>query len=261
VNEQEYIQSGAIEACVLGVATEQEQRELEQWKAQSPVVARAVAAFEEQLEQQALSAAIAPPVSVKQAVWNETVNNTGYNNEGNQAPVVAMNATPRKSVWKQYAVAASVAIALSSVATNFILMGRMKQMNQEVAVLKKEASEPKVQYAFMENPEITPVAMYGVGSHTLCRCSLYWDKKTKKAYIMIHHLAGQPEEKDYQLWALVDGQPHSVGTFKPGPDKSQPIALPNVPEGATIFAVTLEKKGGVEKPTLEQMYLKGQISI
>lgn len=72
------------------------------------------------------------------------------------------------------------------------------------------ASLPLQDYEVMNNPSITPVAMYGVGYHAICRCTMFWDKKTGKIYLMIHHLQNPPQ-KDYQLWATVNGKPVSIG--------------------------------------------------
>ncbi|MBL7727800.1 MAG: anti-sigma factor [Dinghuibacter sp.] len=255
---QEYIQSGAIEQYVLGMASEAEALELEQMRRAHPEVHEAVVQFEAQLEQQCLNAAIAPPAELKERIFAAALTTAATPTE--TARVVPMQ-PQRKPVWMQYAAAAGVAILLGSVAMNLMLMGRVKKMSSEIAVLKDDLNKPREnQYAFISNPEITPVAMYGTGSHNICRCSLYWDKKTKKAYLLIHHLVDQPDDKDYQLWALVNGQPISAGVFR-RVSASQPLEMPNIPDGASIFAVTLEKKGGSPQPTLEQMYLKGEITL
>jgi anti-sigma-K factor RskA len=254
VTVQEYIQSGAIENCVLGMANTEEARELEEMRSLHPEVNDAFVQFETSLEQQCLQAAIAPPTDLKNKLM-ATVLGEGRKEEARVVPLTATH----KPFWKQYAAAAAIAILLGSVAINFMMMGRVKKMNDQIAELKENNGKNDSKYAFLTDPEITPVAMYGTGTHSICRCSLYWDKKTKKAYIQIHHLAEQPDDKDYQLWALVDGKPVSAGIFRPG-DKSKPIEMNNIPEGASVFAVTLEKKGGSAAPTLEQMYLKGDIS-
>jgi anti-sigma-K factor RskA len=236
------------------MANAEEARELEEMRSLHTEVNDAFIRFEASLEALCLQAAIAPTAELKNKLM-ATVMGEGRQEE---ARVIPLTVT-RKPFWKQYAAAAAVAILLGSVAVNFMMMGRVKKMNDQIAELKEDNNKAGAKYAFLSDPEITPVAMYGTGTHSICRCSLYWDKKTKKAYIQIHHLADQPDDRDYQLWALVDGKPISAGVFRPG-DKSKPIEMNNIPEGASIFAVTLEKKGGSPSPTLEQMYLKGQIS-
>ena len=110
----------------------------------------------------------------------------------------------------------------------------------------------------MKDPSITPVAMYGVGIHSICRCTMFWDKKTGKMYVMIHHLVESSAAKDYQLWAMVDGKPVSVGIIN-DEIRGRFIELQNVPFSANEFIVTLEQAGGSTTPTESQTYLAGKI--
>jgi anti-sigma-K factor RskA len=87
---------------------------------------------------------------------------------------------------------------------------------------------------------------------------MFWDKKTGKMYIMIHHLPQSSSSKDYQLWAMVDGKPVSVGIVQ-DEIRGRFIEMSNVPPGATSFTVTLENAGGNTTPTESQTYLKGVI--
>jgi anti-sigma-K factor RskA len=253
---QEYISSGAIEACILGMATQEELLQYHEMRQYSEVVAYAND-FELSLEQDYLSKATLAPqpqtfTKIKAAI-------------GNTAPVVQMNSTPKKkSFWREYGVAASIALLLGSMTMNFILMNRLKQTQADlVAANTKNPNGPSnvngASMAFLKEPTITPIALYGVGIHAICRCSLYWDKANKKGYFLIHHLAPTGEQKDYQVWAEVDGKPVSLGIVKYDPNK-EPIIINGIPEGATKFTVTLEPKGGSVKPTLEQMFLQGEIS-
>jgi anti-sigma-K factor RskA len=100
--------------------------------------------------------------------------------------------------------------------------------------------------------------MYGVGYHAICRCTMFWDKQTGKMYIMIHHLPKSSEQKDYQLWAMVDGKQVSVGIVQ-DEIRGRFIEMNNVPAGAVSFMVTLEKAGGTAEPTIAETYLEGKI--
>lgn len=261
---QEYIQSGAIENYILGMADDAEARELEQMRAQYPEVNEAFVRFEAELEANCLAAAIAPPDESK----NRIMAAIGIS-EASAAPAAKVVELPkRKSQWMQYAAAACIAIMMGSVFMNIMLMGRVKRMNSEIGELKIAANNKPAdtlkntdsQFAFFKDPNLKPVAMYGTPTHEVCNSSLYWDKKTGKAYIVIHHLFEQADDKDYQLWAIVDGKPVSIGVFRPG-DKMKPLIMNNVPDKASMFAVTLEKKGGSPTPTMDQMYLKGQMTL
>jgi Anti-sigma-K factor rskA len=257
VNENEYIQSGAIEACVMGLATAEEMAELELMKIRYPAVKVAADLFEQQLELQALSNAVPPPARVREAVMRETT----------AAAVIpmqpAVTAAPVRPIWMRYAAAASVALLLGSVTFNLMLARKIKDLKTEVDIAKNTklpaVNDNNAQFAFMSNPEITPVIMNGVNLHAVCRCTLFWDQDNKKAYLVVHHLVKPPAGKDYQLWAMIDGKPVSAGIINAS-DFSKPIPLDNIPNGAGGFAVTLEDKGGKPTPTLEEMYLNGKIS-
>ena len=100
--------------------------------------------------------------------------------------------------------------------------------------------------------------MYGVGYHAICRCTMFWDKQTGKMYMIIHHLPKSSAQKDYQLWAMVDGKPISIGIVQ-DEIRGRFIEMNNVPAGAVSFIVTLEKAGGTTAPTLDETYLQGEI--
>ena len=98
-----------------------------------------------------------------------------------------------------------------------------------------------------------------LASHSICRCTMFWDKKTGKIYIMIHHLVPQScTQKDYQLWAMVNDKPVNVGIIK-DEIRDRFIELPNVPAGATAFSVTLENAGGSATPSEGNQWLYGKI--
>jgi anti-sigma-K factor RskA len=87
---------------------------------------------------------------------------------------------------------------------------------------------------------------------------MFWDKKTGKMYVIIHHLPQSSAQQDYQLWAMVNNQPVSVGILQ-DEIRGRFIEMSNVPADANAFIVTLEKTGGSNQPTLEETYLSGRI--
>jgi len=172
----------------------------------------------------------------------------------NQAPVKKLN-------WLRPVAAAAILLLGASGIYNYTLYKKMQA--QELALAKidtatKPVTLPANDYAVMKDPAITPVAMYGVAPYTLCRCTMYWDKKTGKAYIMIHHLIPSPEDKKYQLWAMVNNKPVNVGMVH-DEIRDRFIELENVPEGATAFAVTLENIGDNKTPSNDKTFLYGRI--
>ncbi|MGC4101825.1 anti-sigma factor [Ferruginibacter sp.] len=249
MNSNEFITSGIIETYVMGLCTAQEKAEVESMCLQYPEVQSAVLAFETALEKQFMD----NPSSTTAALDEKILSSLSELN----TPVIPI--ASKKMNWWKPAVAASLVLLIGSTVFNYTLYDKIKKQDRLLAEKETAAATlPTDDYNILKNPAITPVAMNGVGPHTICRCTMFWDKKTNKAYIMIHHLAKQKPGNNYQLWATVNGQPVSVGIID-DTIRDRFIAVSNVPGDATGFTVTLEKAGGAATPTTDQTYLVGRI--
>lgn len=252
MNIKEYISSGIIELYVMGLCSPEEEQELEQLRVQYPELQTAILQYEKDMEEKMLQQGILPSAAADEAILHRL--------ESLSAPVVTMHnniTRVRKINWIR-AIAASVAILLGiSAYFNYTLYQKNKK--QQALIDTAQGSPlPASDYAVITNPAITPVAMYGVGSHSICRCTMFWDKNTGKAYIMIHHLPKSSSSRDYQLWAEVEGKMVSVGIIN-DEIRGRFIEVPKVPYGSIAFKVTLENAGGANNPTLSETYLEGKI--
>ena len=81
-----------------------------------------------------------------------------------------------------------------------------------------------------------------------CFCSL--------GNLDVKKLPAPPPDKDYQLWALKDGQPIDMGVFRMVTEANTLLEVGQVPK-VEAFAVTLEPKGGSVSPNLEEIYVYG----
>lgn len=251
MNIQEYIISGHIEAYVMGLCTPEEKAEAERLRLQHPEINQAIIAFEQELEKQFTSNPAATSTALDSKILGAL--------NAMQTPAVPVQQAPVKTInWFKPAAAAAVILLIGSAVLNYTLYNKTKLQQQQLAHRTTEPTLPAADYSIMKNPAITPVAMYGVGIHAICRCTLFWDKKSGKAYIMIHHLQQSPPGSTYQLWAMVDDKPVSVGLVD---DKIRDrfIEVPGVPANANGFHVTLEKAGGSSAPTENETYLIGRI--
>ncbi|MEO5947283.1 MAG: anti-sigma factor [Chitinophagaceae bacterium] len=243
---QQYISSGIIETYVMGLCSPAEEKELEQLRQQYPELDKAIIAYEDELEKNLLQHSTLPDAATDSRILNT------IDSFSKPAPIIPIQSAKRN--WlKPFAIAASVLLFISA-GLNYYLLEQSKKTDA-VAVIN---SLPLKDYEVMKNPRITPVAMYGVGYHAICRCTMFWDKSTGKMYIMIHHLPQSSSTKDYQLWAMVDGKPVSVGIIQ-DEIRGRFIEMNNVPAGANAFIVTLENAGGSTNPTEAETYLQGRI--
>ena len=254
---KDYISSGIVEQYVLGLCTPLEKAELELLRTTDAALDEAIIHFEIQFENEMMSNTSLPDVVTDTKILS-AIDSFKY------IPVVPINSFKEKTnnyQWLRPVAAAVILLLGASVVFNYILYSKNKKQQQELAARNNNnipVTLPAADYNILKDPTITPVAMYGVGYHAICRCTMFWDKKTGKVYIMIHHLPKSSSQKDYQLWANVGGKPISVGIIN-DVIRDRFIEMSNMPAGATSFIITLEKAGGAAVPTEDETYLQGTI--
>lgn len=254
MNIETYISSGIIEQYVLGLCSAEERNELELLRKQEPMLHKAILEFEIAFEQKMMQGNSFPSSKTDASVL-ETI-------RALKTPIVAFKKEEQKIVsfgWLKPFAATAVLLLGVSAYYNYNLYNKNKEQANTIAAINNQPTTlPIGDYNILKNPRITPIAMNGVGLHAVCRCTMFWDKNTGKAYVMIHHLMPSGDTKDYQLWATVNGKQVSVGMIN---DKIRDrfVEVTGMPQGANEFIVTLEKAGGSTTPNLEETYLMGKI--
>jgi anti-sigma-K factor RskA len=248
-----YISSGIIEMYVMGLCSAEEEKELEQLRQQYPELHKAILQYEVEMEAKMLQNSTLPSAAVDEKILHQ-LDSLSSSEENNQHSIPVRRINTR---WLRSVAAAAAILFAVSAYFNYTLYKKNKQLT-DLTNNTKESPLPLADYLVITDPTITPVGMYGQGSHAICRCTMYWNKKTGKAYIMINHLPKSSASKDFQLWAEVDGKPVSVGIIN-DEIRGRLIEISNVPASAIAFSVTLEKAGGADQPTVDETYLKGKI--
>jgi anti-sigma-K factor RskA len=269
LNTKEYISSGIIESYILGLASSEEAGILECVMKNNAEVKAAFEETQKTLEDLATVQAIAPPMDLKSKIWNKIQQEQPA---AEKQTVFAMDipaARPQEEIkiqgnsnWKTYAIAASV-LFLISIAGNLFWINEQSQTKKEIAGIQAE----KVSQDFamqkmtrkmemVTNPDMKMVMLKGVEKHADSKAMVFWDTKTKAVYVDAEKLPKAPEGMQYQLWAIADGKPVDAGMYTE--EKDSKIALANIPK-AQAFAITLEKRGGSPVPTMENMYVMGEI--
>ena len=276
---KEYISSGILESYILGLASPEEASILEcVIKNNSEVKA----AFEEAqitLEHLAKAQAMTPPEDLKSKIWSKIQMETLAEDERPIIPIsnqtepepevqvksqqIPVHEKPnRDSFWKNFAVAASLLVLITSGAA-FFYFNQKSQLEKNILALQNEqkVKETSLQtaekkLAVLTNPDMKKVVLKGVEKHPQAEATVMWDTKTKEVYLTTNKLPAAPQDMEYQLWAIADGKPVSAGMYTE--DKDGKIALATI-ENAQAFAITLEKKGGSPEPTMENMYVMGGV--
>jgi anti-sigma-K factor RskA len=229
LNIQEYISSGIIESYVLGLASPEERVEFEQNCALYPELVSARTDFEMALEQQALSVSPKPPAFIKEKLMNEI---------SSGAKVVPMK--PAK-IWK-YVAAAAIVLLTGSITWNISQMNQNKTLaanldkaNDNIMGLVAEIGK------LQQNPNIKMASLKGMEASPQSYATVYWDTTSHDVFLLANNLPAPPTDKQYQLWALLDGKPVDLGMMEYDiRQKKLLVRMKNV-GNAQAFAITLEK--------------------
>ncbi|TND04820.1 MAG: hypothetical protein FD123_3757 [Bacteroidetes bacterium] len=278
---QDFIASGLIEVYVLGAANETEQREVELMVSRHPEVKAALEQAREDLESFVSVQGTEPRPEMRDRILQAVENQDNAEEKGR---IIPLNNGRTGFAFSRTAAAAVIVLLLGSVAFNLYLFSDIRKAHDEVNLVSaqvknlrdsvKTTAEQKqaLQARFdtmsasfrnsmdamraLENP--ATIVMKSVKNDVpQAQAVVYWCSNTRLVCIDPKTLPVQTETgKDYQLWAIVDGKPVSVGVFSNGTDSE--LKMMRVVPQAEAFAVTLEKKGGVASPE-GPMYVMAKI--
>ena len=251
MNIQEYISSGAIESYVMGLLSAEERIGHEQICAQYPEVKAAQEAFEIQFEKIALENVTMPPAALKQKISDAIFTEE----KATTAPVIKMK--PKTFGWLRFAAAASFLLLAGSMWWNMNLkndnrkiQAALDESNNKLAQAEQDGKiiQGRNKIAILAGTQISPQSS----------ATIYWDTTSHDVYLLVNNLPTPASDEQYQLWALLDGKPIDMGVFEITQKPLQLYRMKNA-QAAQAFAITLEKKGGSPTPTLEKMYVVGNL--
>jgi len=269
-----YISSGVIEAFVLGQLSEAETKELLQYADEHEEVRQAIDEAEETLFAMGQKGSIKPPEKSKKALFEDL----GIEMESSQEPNEARISEdePKKetktfSIHPYFSAAASIVavigIALSAYYYNLWqetesrltnIIAENQRMAQQYNVVKNQMEQYAENIEILRQPGIETVPMKGLDIAPEAQALVHWNKKTNEVFLNAKKMPSNEKNKQYQLWAIVDGSPVDMGVFDVAGDMTRLLKMKTTGK-ASAFAVTLEPRGGSENPTMENMYVIGQI--
>ncbi len=264
-----YISSGIIETYVLGMATAEESAELLAYAKEYPEINQAILDEELVMENVAMQDAVAPPAHLKESLHHillgSVANNAAVEKEETIVRNIDTSKAGRIGIWKFMAVAASLLLIIS-IAFMLVTSNRIKEenqlalekMEQEKIARQKEMDDMKAEMALVTDPAIKKIPLMGIETHPDNNATIYWDTRNTDVYLKLHNMPAPKADKQYQLWAIVDGKPVDLGVFENGKSDSLMQKMKSIPK-AEMFAITLENTGGSASPTMDQMYVAAKI--
>lgn len=270
----EYISSGILDRYVLGQVSSQEKKEVECMSHIYPEIKTELLALQSALEQLAMKAAVVPPDHLKTAILekikNEPQDLVAPAQAEKQAEVIRLN--PAKGNGYRLLAAASIALLIGVGVYAYLMTNKVDEVQSELAVrsgeledmdqsyesLQNELNHQDEQLAFLKNDATRKIPLSGTEQHPGMEVTVFWNDASQQVMLQALVLPPTPQDKQYQLWAIVDDQPVGMGVFSlNGEDAGLINMLPT--NKAQAFAITLEPMGGSETPTMEEMYVIGAV--
>jgi anti-sigma-K factor RskA len=259
VNLQDYIASGIIESYVMGLASESERAEFEQMCAEYPALVAERRKFEESLEHYAAEHPVQPPSEVKVKILK----------------IITMeNEKSRGNVgWMRFVAAASVILVIVMAAMyyhvseqNKTIIEQNKDLSSTNDRLKERLDTTQStldrivqEQSVVSDPNALVVNMVGTTVAPKSSANIYWDSANTSVYLVVKNMPKLPSDKQYQLWALIDGKPKDLGVFD-ATDEKVILKMKNT-QKAQAFAITIENKGGSPSPDLKKLQSMGKTMV
>lgn len=234
MNIQEYISSGIIESYVLGLASAEERSEFEMTCDQYPEVLQARIAFEISIEKQAMENAVVAPEGLKQKLFDAI--GSREKEIKTAAPIIKMN-------WLKYAIAACLILLAGSLYWNYSLQEKNKELTKKLNDSGETLAQLQQDIKVLQgNPAIKMARMDGTTISPQSFATVYWDTASHDVYLLVNNLPKPANDKQYQLWAFIDGKPVDMGLLELSEKPLQLYRMKNA-QTAQAFAITLEERG------------------
>lgn len=265
MNTSDYIASGILEAYVLGSVTPQEKQEVECLSKIYPEIKKELTVIEETMETYAKMHEVKPSAQLKSKIFAQMNFDEEVKESNNVLENIKEEIVEREAkvipMWSKIAVAASVVFGLLfgwSYQNSQKISSELADTKAKMDTEMKLKSQSEGMLALYKDSKNVPMELKGVEKSPNSKVMAFWNKETEEMKLMVENLPAAPKGKQYQVWGIVDGKPVDMGMIDL--DFENKILAMKVPKGnIAAFAITLEKQGGSPTPTLEEMYVIGNV--
>ena len=238
------LQSDLLERYILGEATPEERIRVDILRIDYREIRERLEQLELDLEKNHVSQSNHPPLGTKDAVIKSL----------KQIDTLdpALNINGSSQWFNKFWLGIAASFFVGAAMVGFTMRSNMndmrsanEQLSNEMAVLKDNCQQIANQYAFVSSPNTTPIVLENISTGAY-QAVVYWNETEKSSMLRCLSLPQLQEDQTYQIWADVNNEMLSIGTFSSG---EEIIAL-GYYEDATSLNITIEPNGGSDHPTL-----------
>ncbi|MEM1122280.1 MAG: anti-sigma factor [Bacteroidota bacterium] len=276
---QKYIDSGILEDYVLGLVSEAEAQTVEKNVAQYPELKAELNKIEDALATYAQAKARPMPAGLSASILEKIQQlEAAPSSSSDQSTTAAKPKAARTGNQNLLSIILGIAL-LSSLLGGYILLQQkrslgdqlltqtteLNELNDRMTTLQLTCDEKdgtierlQEQITILKNPAYRPISMQGTDRAPDAVAVVYFNPADQKTYLDVGNLPAAPSDRDYQLWAIVDGQPTDMGVIDLTTAEGGLVVVPHI-RNPQAFAMTLETKGGNPAPNLDELYVIGNV--
>ena len=258
---KEYIASGVLETYAMGLASEQEAQVVECIAKAYPEVRERLIELDHDLIEITNKIKVEPSKDLKSKIWRQ------IQPGAKEIPLEPKTSTPtRKINYWPWAAAIALLLALPYfLIQNKNLQNTVNQVANEQQTTKEKLTNLEDNYAYLQQKDAVishhltqKIRLASTAEDKNLMGEVFWNSVQKQFVFVNNELPKAPEGKQYQFWAIVDGQPQNMGVMPVNKttDYMHEISFQKV----DAFAITLEEEGGKPSPNLEQLKAIGSIA-
>ncbi len=248
------VESGILEAYLLGFATPLQIEQVENSLKKHPELRNHYAVMETEFEKYA-------------ALYTDPVLN---NSNASGINAKAQGKVPNQNMFKGIT-AAAVILALISSSLLFFqwkqskdLVAEKEAISAKYTQLKTDCENQNMQYAnlnqvqeILKHPATQKILLVGNERAPKLETVAFWNNVAKKAHLNIANFPALPEDHCLQLWVDIHGEMISLGVI---PKEIRVIELPYKLEAESLN-ITIEPLGGSDSPTVSRIVSSQPLSI
>ena len=253
MNKERFLNTGLLEQYVLGLTSEEENLTVEKHLDAFPELREQITSMHDALENYARQYAVPTPGDLKVKIMEEL---EGIDNVGLSSSTPA---NPPSIAWSNFLpYAAMILLTIGYLYQSSRFQRSQREVRSQQAALiacegeKKTMQQAEQIYAFISDTHTQPVILKGTAVSPDAMALVYWNEEEQNAYFYPSQLPKPPADKQYQIWADVEGKMISIGLLDYQTDNLQQISYIADAESLNI---TLEPKGGSEHPTVAELYV------
>ncbi len=267
-----YIEFGKLEEYILGHGSMDLIQEVECMARVFPEIKEEIISLQLSFEKIALAGQVIPPSTVKQnilkALQDESNTKTHSESQPHKTSTSLKSTQPSRTKWMPLLglllfsfLVLSYWFYSQNIKLNKVLNQNqldLIQSKQRLDSLNQSLQSIQNEIEIIRHPSRVAIRMTGTKLYPEGVATIYWSSADHQVYVSSGSLPIPPAGHQFQLWAIVEGKPIDLGLLS----KANTTSLQQMKsiDHPTTFAVTLEQEGGSPSPTLDQMYVAGNVA-